>query len=170
MTQRGFTLLELLISLCILSILLLIGLPSFTQIIEKTQMELVGDDFFSAIQLTRNTAVGKNQRVTMRNFGSWDLGWEIFIDTDHDGIRDDNDSLIMSGSRVEKVQILSNSPVKDYISFIGTGESRKTGSPQGALQMGSLYVCTLDGSQGLALILFHSGRLRVEEADQNQCS
>ncbi|WP_444926611.1 GspH/FimT family pseudopilin [Microbulbifer sp. TRSA002] len=170
MTHRGFTLLELLITLCILSILLFIGLPSFTQIIEKTQLKLAGEEIISAIQLTRNTAVVKNQRVTMRNSGGWDLGWEVFIDTDNDGFRGERDTLVMSGPKLDKVKVLSNFPLRDYISFIGTGESRKAGSLQGALQMGSLYVCSLDGSEGLALILFHSGRLRVEQANQSQCS
>ncbi|WP_444929598.1 GspH/FimT family protein [Microbulbifer sp. SSSA002] len=170
MTQRGLTLLELLISLSILSVLLLIGLPSFTQIIEKTQLELTADKLFTAVQLTRNTAIEKNQRVTMRNFGSWELGWEIFIDTDNDGTRDDNDYLIVSADKLDRVQVLANSPVKDYISFIATGESRNTGSPQGALQMGSLYICPLNEDlEGLALILFHSGRMRIETAGSDQC-
>ncbi|WP_444908664.1 GspH/FimT family pseudopilin [Microbulbifer sp. TRSA005] len=170
MTQQGFTLLELIITLALLSILLLIGLPSFTQLLENTRLQTSTEEFFTAVQLTRTNAIIRNQRVTMRNLGSWEQGWEIFADSDNNGERGDKELLILSSAALDKVLIKTNSPVEDYISFISTGESRKAGSPEGALQMGTLHICSQENNRGKAFILSSGGRMRIEEADENDCS
>ncbi|QFT53480.1 hypothetical protein FIU95_02680 [Microbulbifer sp. THAF38] len=170
MTQQGFTLLELLITLAVLSIFLLIGLPSFTQMLQNTQLQTAAEEFFASVQLTRTNAITRNQRVTMRNMGSWEQGWEIFADNDNDGNRGTDEVLILSSGPQEKVRVKTNRPVADYISFISTGESRKVGSPQGALQMGTLHICSQETSDGKAFILSSGGRMRIEKADESDCS
>lgn len=170
MTQQGFTLLELLISLTVLSILLLVGLPNFTQMLQNTRLQTATDELFTSVQLTRTSAITRNQRVTMRNMGSWEQGWEIFADTNNDGHRGDEETLLLVTGAQERVRIKTNTPVQDYISFVSTGESRKVGSSQGAFQAGTLHICRLEDNSGQALILSPSGRMRIEEADGGDCS
>ncbi|WP_444923498.1 GspH/FimT family pseudopilin [Microbulbifer sp. DLAB2-AF] len=167
--KQGFTLLELLIVLTVLTVLVMIATPSFIPMIQETRLKAVTEELFNAVQLTRTNAITHNQRVTMRNFGSWELGWEIFLDPDNDGLRSNDEHLILKKEALKEVQIAPNSPVKDYISFISSGESRKTGSPLGAFQAGTLHVCAQEVQAAQALILSRSGRMRIEKADIGNC-
>lgn len=65
MSQRGFTLMELLITVAIAAILLAVAAPSFTSIIRNNQMAAARDDVFRAIQYARSHAVSTNQTVTI---------------------------------------------------------------------------------------------------------
>lgn len=169
MTKQGFTLLELLVGLTVVSILLLTAMPSFTQFIQNTRVETATEDLFNAVQLTRTNAITRNQRVTMRNLGQWELGWEVFIDLDNNGTRSDDELLLSKRGALDNIVVIPNSPVKNYISFISSGESRRTGSPLGAFQAGTLYICAPDVESGQALILSRSGRLRIKKAEPDDC-
>lgn len=169
MDKQGFTLLELLVGLAVLSILLLVAMPSFTQFIQSTRVETATEEFFNAVQLTRTNAITRNQRATMRNLGHWELGWEVFMDLDNNGTRSDDELLLLRRGALDDIDVIPNLPVKDYISFISTGESRRTGSPLGAFQAGTLYICAPEVDSGQALILSRSGRMRIEKADADNC-
>lgn len=158
MREQGLTLLELLITLAILAILLAIGLPGFSSIIQNNRLAANTEELRSAIQLARATAVSRNQRVTLRNLGDWGLGWEAFVDDNSNGLRDDGEPLIFSGPALNSVRIAWNDPAGDYVSFIGIGVSRRV---NGALQMGTFRICPVDGTEGYALTLAPSGRLRL---------
>lgn len=157
MRERGLTLLELLITLAILAVLLTIGLPGFSTVIQNNRLAANTEELRSAIQLARATAVGRNQRVTLRNLGNWESGWVAFVDDNSNGERDGGESLIFSGPALDSVSIAWNDPAGDYVSFVGTGVSRRV---SGALQMGTFRICPADGAEGYALTLAPSGRLR----------
>lgn len=169
MIQRGFTLLELLITLAILSILLLIGGPNLSRLVRESRIEASTEALYTAIQLARTAAVSRNQRVTLRNLGSWNSGWEAFTDTNDDGLRDADELLLFSSGPQELIDIIPNAPVTDYISFIGTGESRRVGSAQGSFQAGTIRICANDHSSGYSLILARSGRVRTEKLSADDC-
>ncbi|MFS1524593.1 GspH/FimT family pseudopilin [Microbulbifer sp. 2304DJ12-6] len=170
MTRQGFTLLELLTTLTVLSMLLLIGLPGFTQWIHSTRLEAATEALLAGVQLTRSSAVMRNQRVTMRNPGNWASGWEVFVDLDNNGARGGGEPLIVSRGAQAGIRVIANRPVRDYISFVGTGESRLAGAPLGGFQAGTLHVCALDGDSGYALILAPGGRMRMEKAGAEPCA
>ncbi|WP_308363768.1 MULTISPECIES: GspH/FimT family protein [unclassified Microbulbifer] len=170
MREQGLTLLELLITLAVLAILLAIGLPGFSTIIQNSRLAANTEELRSAIHLARTAAVSRNQRVTLRNLGSWELGWQAFADDNNNGVFDDGEQLLFSSGSLQSVRFETNAPVSNYVSFIGTGESRKVGSAMGAFQAGTIKVCTADNSQGNSLVLFRSGRLRTGKLDANDCS
>ena len=64
----------------------------------------------------------------------------------------------------------SNGPVRVYISFIGTGESRKVGRANGgSFQAGTLRVCPENEGDGFQLVLARSGRMRIESVSADTC-
>ncbi|MBB3063030.1 GspH/FimT family pseudopilin [Microbulbifer rhizosphaerae] len=170
MREQGLTLLELLVALAILAILLAVGLPGFSKVIQNSRLSANTEELRNAIQLTRAAAVSRNQRVTLRNLGRWESGWQAFADDNNNGVFDDGEQLLFSSGSLQSVRFEANTPVSNYVSFIGTGESRKVGSAMGAFQAGTIEVCTADNSQGYSLILFRSGRLRTGKLDANDCS
>lgn len=170
MLERGFTLFELLISLLILSIVLTVALPLFSSQIQQTRIKTSVTNFYEAVQLTRTIAVSHNQRAVLKHTGSWDEGWEIFVDKDHDGIRDEDETLIQQGSNTSGINIKANRPVRKYISFIGSGESRYVGRANGGgFQAGSFTLCGEESIDGYSLTLARSGRMRLQKISGAEC-
>lgn len=167
MRAHGFTLLELLITLTILVILLTVGLPSFSQQIQNSKTRTFTLELMQAVQQTRTLAISKNTRATLRNFGRWENGWELFLDDNNNGFRDADEELIsQKNDRLASVITAPGDPVSEYISFIGTGVGRKI---NGALQMATIDICSTDNGAAYALVLSTGGRMRMEEKANNQC-
>lgn len=77
--HRGFTLVELMVSLVVLSILLAIGIPSFKSIIADQRVRAATTDLQSALTLARVEAVKRGVVVTLRPASGqeWAQGWLI---------------------------------------------------------------------------------------------
>ena len=170
MNARGFTLLELLITLIILALLMTIGIPSFASQIQNTKLKTTTLSLFEAVQLTRNKAVFANARAVVKNQDSWDEGWEIFMDTNDNGVRDQNETILQTHEKIKGIRIISNAPIRNYVSFIGSGESRFIGKTNGgAFQAGTFKVCPTTKGSGYTLILARSGRLRMDKISAAEC-
>lgn len=70
-TMRGFTLVELMVSIAVLSILLVMAVPSFVEFRERVAVRGAGDQLVSAWANARLEALKRNQpvAVTIRNSG-----------------------------------------------------------------------------------------------------
>lgn len=170
MSARGFTLFELLITLLILVLLLTIGVPSLSQQVKSTRTKAVAQELLQSVHQTRTLAVSRNQRATLRHKGSWEKGWQLFVDGNSNGDLDSDEEIITEWGEVRGVRIYTNTPLRDYVSFIGTGESRAAGrSDGGALQMGGLRVCTEEG-EGYQLALSRGGRMRLYYLSMGLCT
>lgn len=157
---QGFSLIELLTTLAVISILLFIGIPSINRLATNHHLKSVTQDLLTAIQTTRTLAVMKHKRAVLRAKDEWHQGWELFIDTNDNGKRDKNEELIFEQGGLNKITISTNKSMK-IISFIATGESRQAkGSSGGAFLAGTLTICG-EGTSGYKLILARGGRTRV---------
>ena len=63
-TQAGITLIELMISIVVLSIILLIGVPSFQNTLESSRARTITNDLAGALQLARSEALKRKANVT----------------------------------------------------------------------------------------------------------
>lgn len=76
--QRGYTLLELMVTLGIVSILAAVAVPSFNDIIRTQRLRSVASDLNATFQLARSEAVKRNTDVTVTRAGSsWVEGWTV---------------------------------------------------------------------------------------------
>jgi type IV fimbrial biogenesis protein FimT len=74
---RGATLIELVITIVVLSILLFAALPSFTVWLQNTQIRTAAEGILSGLQLARTESVRRNERVELRmDAGS---GWTVSV-------------------------------------------------------------------------------------------
>ena len=170
MHTQGLTLLELLITLSILAILAAVGIPSFTTQIESTRTRAAADQLYQAINLARTKAVTANRRATIRRLGDWNSGWEVFFDRNFDGVRDVGEELLVVNGEISGASIYANNPLTNYVSFIGTGESRFAGTASsGGFQAGTFTICPANGGEGYQLILARSGRIRQSRATTQDC-
>lgn len=75
---RGFTLLELLITLAIVAIVTAVAAPSFSDIIERQRVRSAADNLRSSIELARSEAVKRNSPVTVNRIeDNWNKGWKV---------------------------------------------------------------------------------------------
>lgn len=166
--SQGLSLIELLVTIALVGILLSIGLPSLTRMIEKNRVETVTYDLMTAIQTTRNLAVTKHQRAVIKARQDWQKGWDVFIDKNDNGILDTNEKLLITRNELEDIKITSTSQQMKTISFINTGESRQAnGSAGGSFLAGTLQICSRKNLKGYKLILARGGRTRITATDCN---
>lgn len=84
---RGFTLIELMVTLAVTAIVLSIAIPSFQSQLLNNRSIALGEDFATAINLARSEAVKRSTRVSIcaSKFGTacdgeWVDGFIIFVD------------------------------------------------------------------------------------------
>jgi type IV fimbrial biogenesis protein FimT len=170
MHNHGFTLLELLVTLVIIVLLMTIGLPSFSAQVQNTRLKTATQQLFEAVQLTRTKAVSTNKRATLKHLGKWEDGWEVFADDNNNGERDKDEQLLITTEALRDVRITVNQPLKKYISFIGTGESRyASNTSDGGFQAGTMKICSLTKDEGYELVLARSGRMRMNPTKAEDC-
>jgi type IV fimbrial biogenesis protein FimT len=105
--DRGFSLIELLVVMAILSILLAVSLPNFRDMIESNSTNSQAKLFLTTLNLARSEAIkrGGNVAICASDDGadcdedSWEEGWIVFFDANGDanglaGSIDANDTLI----------------------------------------------------------------------------
>jgi type IV fimbrial biogenesis protein FimT len=86
--SRGFTLIELMVTLTVLAILLSIAAPSFSNLMAANRMSTQTNEFITALNLARSEAVRRGQPVALRSVGNdnnFSTGWKIFTDSNSDG-------------------------------------------------------------------------------------
>lgn len=77
-SQRGFTLIELIVVLAIAAIMLGLGVPAFRDFMDGQRVKNTAFDFAAALLLARSEAVKRNAAVTMdQAAGGWQNGWTV---------------------------------------------------------------------------------------------
>jgi type IV fimbrial biogenesis protein FimT len=172
MRAFGFTLIDLFITLTILSILLAFAFPSFSAQIQDVRVKSATQNLLESLEVTRTHAVFANNRATMRKQNEWTGGWEIFIDTNNDGLLNNDETIIQKHEKLTGVRIIANGPVKNYVSFIGSGEGRNANGSNntGAFQAGTFTICPEGKGRGYELILARGGRVRIKKIEAYDCS
>lgn len=82
--KRGFTLIEVMVTLAVLGILLSIAVPSYQNLVVNNRMAAQANDLISALSLARSEAVKRAANVTVcassngtACTGTWEQGWIV---------------------------------------------------------------------------------------------
>ena len=101
--SRGFTLLELMITVFIVAILVAVAAPSFNNLINSNRIDSVRSILVTSFKMARSEAVFKNTPVTIcastnqaacSGTGNWNQGWIIFQDANANGTVDAGDVVV----------------------------------------------------------------------------
>ena len=100
-TQRGLSLIELIVTMAIAAIVLGVGVPTFGNVVADNSMATNANRFVSSINLARSSAVryqrnavicaSSNYNATTPTCDSgtdWSAGWIVYVDKDRDGAVD----------------------------------------------------------------------------------
>ncbi len=166
---RGFTLVELMVTLAVAGVLLAVGVPGFTRLIKDNRLSSSVNELAGSLNLARMEAVRRGARVvlcksedqtTCSTSGSvgWDAGWIVFVDEDADNALDatgvDPEPVLQRHAALDNgVTISASADVSDRVRF------RASGRP---MESGSFTLCDdRSGNYGRQLELEGTGRVRL---------
>ena len=166
----GFTLIELLIVLAIISTLALSVSPSISSLLAKERSVVLTNKLASSLAFARSESITKQQIILtcQSNDGSqchrsenWQNGWITFADHNGNKQRDPDENLLQVVSALSngvKATFRGSAGIRHYLRYKPTGE---------AFPNGSFLICHPDFGTGRALIVTHSGRVRLSKVQTN---
>ncbi|MBI3285738.1 MAG: GspH/FimT family pseudopilin [Burkholderiales bacterium] len=133
--SKGFSLVELMVTIAIATILMTLAIPSFRTFMDNQRLVSTASEFYAAINMTRAEAIKRGARVDMvaTDGTSWTSGWTVFIDA-NDNLKVDAGERIIFTHDATAANLSSASKFTDirqtYISYTGNGRSRTNSSSQ----------------------------------------
>jgi type IV fimbrial biogenesis protein FimT len=148
--NRGFTLVELAITLTVLGVLMAVAIPSFRMVQNSNRLSAAANDLVASLQAARMEAIRRNGRVVV--CGSADGatcsgvgtsgGWIVFADADADASVDAGEEIILANAVPAPLTVKANSAVTEgIVMFRSDGMARSKG---GQLLTGQIRVCMAD--------------------------
>lgn len=141
---RGFTLVELMVTVAIASILLLIAVPSFTSFRRNAELTSVSNKVIASINAARGEAMKRGMSAfvaPLDNGTDWSVGWASFVDKSvaRLGLYIAGAEGVVATERAVPtgITVTSNQapPANGYIMFDASGYSRLKTGGFGALTM-----------------------------------
>jgi type IV fimbrial biogenesis protein FimT len=115
--SRGFTLIELMVTLSIAAVLMVVAVPSLTAYKRNAELTSATNTLLAALNAARGEAMkrGMNTMVVPTDNGTdWKTGWVVFVDQDRTQTYDAS----------ADVTVLSQSPLPGYFTASGTGTAK----------------------------------------------
>ncbi len=170
---KGFTLIELMVTVAIAGIILTIGVPSFSQVLKNSRLASNTNSLIATLNLARSEAVKRKVKVFVRRKGSvsqnWDDGWDVFIDLNANEVFDDGtDTLLKTFSSItDGYTLRTGANYDDWIAFLPSGFNDGSGSSNND----SFGLCAVAGDteSSRKISVNKVGRARVSIGDVTSC-
>lgn len=127
--QRGFTLIELVVTVAVAAVLITVAIPSFTNLIKDSRLIASSNLLVRSLAVARSEAVKRGSPVAMcasdngtSCSGSWTQGWIVFTDAGTEGTVDGTDTVLrVEGSLRNDLAVNVAGSETAYVRFQPTG-------------------------------------------------
>jgi len=175
---KGFTLIELMMSLAISAIVLTVAIPNFANFSQNSRVTSQTNELIMAINLARGEAAKRGARVALcrssdlddsptcggSNY-NWGTGWLVYaVGTDrslplYKSTAPENDILLAKGMAETGIDILSAGGANQNLEFNADGSTNEGGSTA------YFAVCDSRGADfGKLVTIFPTGRPQLSDA------
>ncbi|MDH4611115.1 GspH/FimT family protein [Pseudomonas sp. BN102] len=166
---RGFTLIEALVVLTLITLLISLGVPAMTDFIRSYQLSTASHALFVSFNQARQASVTRRVPVLVDNQGeNWSAGWRVYADQNNNARWDEGEQVLAEvGPQPDGLIIKGNGPVRRFVRYMPTG---RTSMPSGAFQAGTLVLCHANGKLAVRkLVISATGRVRRTKEQPGPC-
>lgn len=148
-SHRGFSMIELVITIAIAAILLTLAIPSFTSFLNSNRISGQANELLATFQTARLESIRRGARVVVcgsnnanaatpscSGTAAWG-GWISFVDTDRDNVFDAGETLLQA-NLLSGVTATASSNIGALVTFRSDGLAR---SSTGTLLQGRVVLC-----------------------------
>lgn len=169
--DEGVTLIELMVTVAIVSILAAIAVPGFQSLANRGRAEALTNELVAALNLARSDAVKRGVNVTVcpsanagaanptcASAGGWEQGWLVFTDGNTRGTVDGTDvALRIKQANGGAASVAGGANFGRFVTYRANGVSLGANGPAG-----TFTICA-GGSGGVQrqVIINTTGRIRV---------
>lgn len=170
---RGFTLVELMVTIAIAAILLAVAAPNITSFLLRARISAHANDLVGAINLARSEAVKRGGGVTICRSSDqascstvaagWEAGWIVFADPNLNATVDTGETVIhVFPALPNGSTAVANSGMTTSITFAGNGRPGATFSGALTTICPSTTIVGTDTSYCRYICINAQGRPRVD--------
>ena len=161
--QQGFTALELIVTMAIITVLLTMGVPAFENYGWNLRMKTAMDQLQTDLNLARGQAISQNSQTVIcpasdgndcSGQSVWQGGWIVFTDLNGDRHRQDSEPLHRLAGAVRMLNI-NSSRSRSFLRFFPNGSAPGSNI--------SILFCDKRGAaQAGTITVSNSGRIRMQ--------
>jgi type IV fimbrial biogenesis protein FimT len=174
----GFSLVELMIIVVLISIVAGIAVPNLSPLIKNSRLSSQANGLIIAINLARSEAIKRNLEVficrsadgtSCASNGGWEQGWVVYADLNSNSILDAGEELRVYPALAKGNTLRPTSNYEERVRYLARGY---------VSQEGAFILCddrsgdgdtndAEDFASGRAIIISPTGRPRIDEADNS---
>jgi type IV fimbrial biogenesis protein FimT len=165
-SRKGFTILELMITLAVTAVLLTLGIPAFHEFSLKQKMNAAVSSLQNDLLYGRNQAIYRDTQVIAcpgsLSYGctestDWSDGWIVFSDANTDRQHQDDEPLLRHTQALQNIMVHSSSG-RTNLRFYPNGSAPGSNA--------SFSLCGLGGPEhARKLVISNLGRIRRDEPE-----
>lgn len=165
---KGFTLLELMVTLAVVAVTLGIGLPAFAPTVERVRVANTYHLLTASLMAARTAAVTRSVPVTVcpssdgnrcRDDQVWEDGWIIFTDADRSGQPDTAASVLRRVEAINGDLSLRTTSGRQRVRYNATGQAYGSNL--------TLWLCGHGGEHLIGkVIVNNAGRARTQRTQR----
>ncbi len=151
--RPGFTLVELMVTLAVLTVVLTVAVPSMAEFTANNQLATAKSAFASAVALARTEAAKRGRTVIVQSAAGgaagneYAGGWGLYVDDDGDGV---------VGAGDTRLRLFEAPPAAVRLSGVGAFSFRATGYLNGNGSQG-FTICRAGSGAGYQVTVLPSG-------------
>jgi type IV fimbrial biogenesis protein FimT len=165
--EKGFTLVELMVTVAVAAIILMVAIPSFKEMIDNNRLVTQVNAFTTSLAIARSEAIQRSLQVTVcksangtscTTAGNWEQGWIVFEDTNGDGSNVGDDTIRVFSALPSGYTLREGGNFGDWIAYTRTGMSAGSAGVSDTFR-----VCTANAvtTESRAIEINTTGRARL---------